>query len=1120
MSQHNFHFDDTGALLTTGSGGGGGTVNQGTPGSPAGAWYVSVVGGGNIALVTAGDALKVDGSGVTQPTEDAADGLIGSPIVADAIQIGYKDGSGNLQIPSAVNPFPVTVISGGGSPNVNLIQVGGAPITLGQTTMSASLPVVLASDQSSVPVTVGNFPSTQAVTQSTSPWVVSGTVTANQGTANATPWNENIAQVGGVSFSLGQQLAAVSLPVVLTAAQLSTLTPLSTVTANQGGAWSVTDNVTEWNSVALGSPTAFGTAPSGNVIGVNASLFAGTTGLTTILAGSPPVVCLAVHDPASSGGGGGGSVTQGTIPWVVSGTVTANQGGSWSVSQSGTWTVQQGSAPWSVTFPSPQHVVVDSGIVAATQSGAWSVAVGSFAVSFPSGTNTIGAFLDACSGNPNALNITSSGSPSATLAVLLAVAVSNYNYASVLLSGVITGSVTGGNFTIQGTVDGVNWYNLPVYDPANNFAPVSQPIAFTSFSTNQKIAFSTAGFQPTQIRFNTNSSLVGTGSVEIAVEASTVLLPITTIVAPLPAGSNVIGGVTQSGTWNVANTGTFAVQATQSGTWNIGTLTSITNPVTVVGDAAAGSNVAGNPVLMGGSDYGGTAKAQTLKVDSSGNIYIGNSTLAVTQSGNWSVRLQDGSGNLIASTSNALWTQIQNSTLAVTQSGTWTVQQGGSNWSMNIAQVGGSTVATGGTGIMKVAITDSSGGALSSSVGQLQVTASQSGTWTVGISASQTIAVTNTGTFAVQAAQSGTWTADIKGNSGATLDAAISAGTAPANGLAVLSVYNVTAPAPTTGQSMAQQADQNGNLLVFPGTQFTTGAAWGTGTAQNTLQYPTGTATQGQLNSPDAIIVQLDISNSTFTAGAVTFQGTYDNVNWITIPVAQILNPATFAQLTNPYTFVANSNVPFLIQLQGFISVRAKLTTAITGSSTPLVTPYWATLAEAPLQPVNIALPLPAGTNNIGGVELIDSGGTNKATIKAASTAAAAGDTALVVSQNPLSQAIGLGFIMDSTGVQRAISRATFDTSSSGAATLVAASGSTKIYVLSYKVSVNGATNVNLQSHTTTTNTSGIDFFVANQGSNYDHNPGTWITTTAGEGLDINNSNAIHIAGSVTYCQF
>jgi len=39
--------------------------------------------------------------------------------------------------------------------------------------------------------------------------------------------------------------------------------------------------------------------------------------------------------------------------------------------------------------------------------------------------------------------------------------------------------------------------------------------------------------------------------------------------AALPAGSNVIGGVTQSGTWNVANTGTFAAQAAQAGTWTV-----------------------------------------------------------------------------------------------------------------------------------------------------------------------------------------------------------------------------------------------------------------------------------------------------------------------------------------------------------------------------------------------------------------------------------------------------------------------------------------------------------------------------------------------------------------------
>jgi len=60
---------------------------------------------------------------------------------------------------------------------------------------------------------------------------VSGTVTANQGGA---PWSQNITQVGGALFSLGQQLAAGSLPIVLTASQLTTLTPLSSVTANAG----------------------------------------------------------------------------------------------------------------------------------------------------------------------------------------------------------------------------------------------------------------------------------------------------------------------------------------------------------------------------------------------------------------------------------------------------------------------------------------------------------------------------------------------------------------------------------------------------------------------------------------------------------------------------------------------------------------------------------------------------------------------------------------------------------------------------------------------------------------------------------------------------------------------
>ena len=49
-------------------------------------------------------------------------------------------------------PTTVTTSGGGGGGNVNLTQVGGVNVALGQTTMSASLPVAIASDQSSVKV--------------------------------------------------------------------------------------------------------------------------------------------------------------------------------------------------------------------------------------------------------------------------------------------------------------------------------------------------------------------------------------------------------------------------------------------------------------------------------------------------------------------------------------------------------------------------------------------------------------------------------------------------------------------------------------------------------------------------------------------------------------------------------------------------------------------------------------------------------------------------------------------------------------------------------------------------------------------------------------------------------
>lgn len=112
---------------------------------------------------------------------------------------------------------------------------------------------------------------------------------------------------------------------------------------------------------------------------------------------------------------------------------------------------------------------------------------------------------------------------------------------------------------------------------------------------------------------------------------------------------------TSPGAVNVIGVNSFITNVpavSQSGTWNIGTVTSITNPVTVVGDAAAGSSAAGNPVLIAGADS--TGKVRTLSVDSLGEVYIANfpTTIGVTEVGNWTVSIS-GSVNQGLPNSNA-----------------------------------------------------------------------------------------------------------------------------------------------------------------------------------------------------------------------------------------------------------------------------------------------------------------------------------------------------------------------------------------------------------------------------------------------------------------------------------
>jgi len=86
-------------------------------------------------------------------------------------------------------------------------------------------------------------------------------------------------------------------------------------------------NVTEWNSIALGSPTAYGTAPSGNVIGVNADV----TNVVAISAASLPLPTGASTSALQTAGNASlTTIATNTTP-LAQGSTTAGESGNLSM---------------------------------------------------------------------------------------------------------------------------------------------------------------------------------------------------------------------------------------------------------------------------------------------------------------------------------------------------------------------------------------------------------------------------------------------------------------------------------------------------------------------------------------------------------------------------------------------------------------------------------------------------------------------------------------------------------------------------------------------------------------------------------------------------------------------
>lgn len=250
--------------------------------------------------------------------------------------------------------------------------------------------------------------------------------TVNQGNP---PWTFDLVRVGGTSFSLGQQLAASSLPVVLTAAQISTLTPLSTVTVNQGtspwvvsltsttitGTVAVTQSGT-WNlnniSGTISLPTGASTLAeqqtqtthlatlAGTVVGTEVQVDVLTMPTVTVTATNLDIRDLtSASDSVLIYGSDDGGTTKRVIKTdsggalqvdleVASVTVTNGAGASAVNIQDGGNTI---TVDGTVAFSNTTIAVTNAGTFAvqAAQSGTWNITDISGTVSLPTGASTL-----------------------------------------------------------------------------------------------------------------------------------------------------------------------------------------------------------------------------------------------------------------------------------------------------------------------------------------------------------------------------------------------------------------------------------------------------------------------------------------------------------------------------------------------------------------------------------------------------------------------------------------------------------------------------------------------------------------------------------------------------------
>jgi hypothetical protein len=238
--------------------------------------------------------------------------------------------------------------------------------------------------------------------------------------------------------------------------------------------------------------------------------------------------------------------------------------------------------------------------------------------------------------------------------------------------------------------------------------PVTGNFTTTSSSTTASVTAYQGGvwninasFTPpaiTTVTFNGSAqpfNLTQVGGASFALVSSS--LPIT--------GNVTISGITLSST-------TSSIASYQGGSWTVGvnnfpatyTVTPGTGSWLIVQSSfgVTGSSVAafqGGAWTVGVNNFPATytvtpGTGTWLVIQSS--FGVNGSSIAAFQGGSWTMSVSNFPATYTVTPGTGTWLVIQSSfgvngsSIAAFQGGTWTVQQGGSNWSINLAQVGGS----------------------------------------------------------------------------------------------------------------------------------------------------------------------------------------------------------------------------------------------------------------------------------------------------------------------------------------------------------------------------------------------------------------------------------------------